>query len=99
MCTHLHGSYCYFTFIQFYNNLQQGYRTHLLGLHLEAAADGVERVRGVARRDSDGLRNAELGEEPLGALVVLVGVFLASRVVEAEVDTAVPDITVRGGGG
>lgn len=64
--------------------------THLLRLHLEAAADGVERVRGVARRDGHGLRDPELGEETLEPLVVLEGVLLAGRVVETEVDTAVP---------
>lgn len=72
---------------------------HLLGLHLKATADGVERVRGIPGRDGHRLRDPELGEETLEALVILEGVLLAKRVVQPEVHATVPGKTWMWKGG
>lgn len=67
-------------------------RLGLLGLHLQPAAHGVERVRGVTRGDRRGLGDGELGAHARDPLVVLPGVLGRSGVVEAEVHTAVPEM-------
>ena len=63
----------------------------LLCLHLQATADGVERVGDEARHDRGELRDAELGGEADDALLLLERVLLLERIEDAEVRAAVRD--------
>mmetsp|Transcript_129527 Transcript_129527/g.347418 ORF Transcript_129527/g.347418 Transcript_129527/m.347418 type:complete len:328 (+) Transcript_129527:321-1304(+) len=62
----------------------------LLGLHLQAAADGVEGVRGAGADGDGGLRRDERGQGAHEALVLLVGVQADDRVEGPQLQTAVP---------
>ena len=68
----------------------------LLGLHLQASADGVERVRSVTGSDGGGLGDGELGGKADDALLLSPGVDAGKGVVHTEVHTSVRDDTHHG---
>mmetsp|Transcript_17684 Transcript_17684/g.70985 ORF Transcript_17684/g.70985 Transcript_17684/m.70985 type:complete len:374 (-) Transcript_17684:10-1131(-) len=63
----------------------------LIGLHLQPASDGVERVGRIRSRERRGLRAAKLRGEPENTFVFLVRVDADERVVDAEVRPAERD--------
>lgn len=56
----------------------------LLGLHLQASADGVERIRSIAGSDGGGLGNHELGSKADNALLLSPRVDASKGVVHTE---------------
>ena len=70
--------------------LVQALLHRLLGLHLEAAADGVERVCGGGRAEDGCLGGAESRDHAHDAEVVLVRVEADDGVEGAELDATVP---------